>query len=302
MNALVYSSSLAASFIGGILALFAPCCIVSLLPTFIGTAAARGRQRLPLTALVFAAGVAAALLPVVLGVGALGQVFAAQRRIIFLLVGIFLAVLGGSMVSGRQWMLPMPALRVQVTRDGTGSVFVLGLVSGIASSCCAPVVVGVVALSALANSVPGALGLGLSYVFGMVFPLFLAALFWDRLPQGAAGWRLRPLQIGSHRVPWTELVAGVMFLAIAAGALYLAVTGQMSYSPGWLTAWNRWATGVAADVAVAVGRIPVLIQAAVLVALAAGITLLIYGPRRPRESPSAAWRGSQGKAPRVRRR
>lgn len=302
MNALVYSSSLAASFIGGILALFAPCCVVSLLPTFIGTAAARGRQRLPLTALVFAAGVAAALLPVVLGVGALGQVFAAQRRIIFLLVGIFLAVLGGSMVSGRQWMLPMPALRVQVTRDGTGSVFVLGLVSGIASSCCAPVVVGVVALSALANSVPGALGLGLSYVFGMVFPLFLAALFWDRLPQGAAGWRLRPLQIGSHRVPWTELVAGVMFLAIAAGALYLAVTGQMSYSPGWLTAWNRWATGVAADVAVAVGRIPVLIQAAVLVALAAGITLLIYGPRRPRESPSAAWRGSQGKAPRVRRR
>ena len=302
MNALVYSSSLAASFIGGILALFAPCCVVSLLPTFIGTAAARGRQRLPLTALVFAAGVAAALLPVVLGVGALGQVFAAQRRIIFLLVGIFLAVLGGSMVSGRQWMLPMPALRVQVTRDGTGSVFVLGLLSGIASSCCAPVVVGVVALSALANSVPGALGLGLSYVFGMVFPLFLAALFWDRLPQGAAGWRLRPLQIGSHRVPWTELVAGVMFLAIAAGALYLAVTGQMSYSPGWLTAWNRWATGVAADVAVAVGRIPVLIQAAVLVALAAGITLLIYGPRRPRESPSAAWRGSQGKAPRVRRR
>jgi len=302
VNALVYSSSLAASFIGGILALFAPCCVVSLLPTFIGTAAARGRQRLPLTALVFAAGVAAALLPVVLGVGALGQVFAAQRRIIFLLVGIFLAVLGGSMVSGRQWMLPMPALRVQVTRDGTGSVFVLGLVSGIASSCCAPVVVGVVALSALANSVPGALGLGLSYVFGMVFPLFLAALFWDRLPQGAAGWRLRPLQIGSHRVPWTELVAGVMFLAIAAGALYLAVTGQMSYSPGWLTAWNRWATGVAADVAVAVGRIPVLIQAAVLVALAAGITLLIYGPRRPRESPSAAWRGSQGKAPRVRRR
>ena len=302
MNALVYSSSLVASFMGGILALFAPCCVVSLLPTFIGTAAARGRQRLPITALVFAAGVAAVLLPVVLGVGALGQVFAAQRRIIFLLVGIFLAFLGVGMLSGRQWMLPMPALRLRVTGDSAGSVFLLGLVSGIASSCCAPVVVGVVALSAFANSVPGALGLGLSYVFGMVFPLFLAALFWDRLPEGAARWRLRPLQIGNHRVPWTELVAGVMFLAIAAGALYLAVTGRMSYSPGWLTAWNRWATGVAADLAVAVGQIPVLIQAAVLVALAAGIALLIYGPRRPRESPSAAWRGSQDQATRVRRR
>ena len=302
MNALVYSSSLAASFIGGILALFAPCCVVSLLPTFIGTAAARGRRRLPITALVFAAGVAAVLLPVVLGVGALGQLFAAQRRIIFFLVGIFLAVLGVGMVSGWQWMLPMPALQVRVTRDGAGSVFLLGLVSGIASSCCAPVVVGVVALSALANSVPGALGLGLSYVFGMVFPLFLAALFWDRLPQGAARWRLRPLQIGSRMVPWTELVAGVMFLAIAAGALYLAITGQMSYSPGWLTAWNRWSTGVAADVALAIGRVPVVIQAALLVVLAVGIALLMYGPRRPRESPSAAWRGSQDQAPRARRR
>jgi cytochrome c-type biogenesis protein len=250
---------------------------------------------LPITALVFAAGVAAVLLPVVLGVGALGQVFAAQRRIIFFLVGIFLTLLGVGMVSGRQWMLPMPALRVRVTGDSAGSVFLLGLVSGIASSCCAPVVVGVVALSALANSVPGALGLGLSYVFGMVFPLFLAALFWDRLPEGAARWRLRPLQIGSHTVPWTELVAGVMFLAIAAGALYLAVSGQMSYSPGWLTAWNRWATGVAADVAVAVGRIPVLIQAAVLVGLAAGIALLMYGRprwRRTRERKRSPGRSS----------
>src|SRR5712691_7320251 len=66
----------------------ARCGVVSLLPTFVGTAAARGRQRLPMTALIFAAGVAAVLLPVVLGIGALGQVFGAQRRIIFFIVGI----------------------------------------------------------------------------------------------------------------------------------------------------------------------------------------------------------------------
>lgn len=282
MNALVYSSSLAASFIGGILALFAPCCIVSLLPTFVGTAAARGRQRLPLTALLFAAGVAAVLLPVVLGVGALGQVFASQRRIIFFLVGIFLALLGVGMVSGRQWMLPMPALRLRVAGDSAGSVFLLGLVSGIASSCCAPVVVGVVALSALANSVPGALGLGLSYVFGMVFPLFLAALFWDRLPGGVARWRPRALQIGNRPIPWSDLVAGVMFLAIAAGALYLSVTGQMSYSPAWLTSWNRWATERAADLAAALQRFPVAIQAGLLLLLAASVALPLFTAWRRR--------------------
>ncbi len=282
MNALVYSSSLAASFLGGVLALFAPCCVVSLLPTFIGTAAARGRQRLPITALVFAAGVAAVLLPVVLGVGALGQVFGAQRRIIFFIVGILLALLGVGMLSGRQWMLPIPTLRVRVASNSAGSVFLLGLVSGIASSCCAPVVVGVVALSALANSVPGALGLGLSYVFGMVFPLFLAALFWDRLPAGAARWRLRPLQIGNHRIPWSELVAGVMFLAIAAGALYLALTGQMSYSPAWLTAWNHWASERAGDLAAALRALPLPIQAGLLLILAASVALPLFSAWRSR--------------------
>jgi len=282
VNALVYSSSLAASFLGGVLALFAPCCVVSLLPTFIGTAAARGRQRLPITALVFAAGVAAVLLPVVLGVGALGQVFGAQRRIIFFIVGILLALLGVGMLSGRQWMLPIPTLRVRVASNSAGSVFLLGLVSGIASSCCAPVVVGVVALSALANSVPGALGLGLSYVFGMVFPLFLAALFWDRLPAGAVRWRPRPFTIGNRRIPWSELVAGVMFLAIAAAALYLAVTGQMSYSPAWLTAWNRWATERAGDLAAALRGLPLPMQAGLLLILAASVALPLFSAWRSR--------------------
>ncbi|HYS29665.1 MAG TPA: cytochrome c biogenesis protein CcdA [Candidatus Limnocylindria bacterium] len=289
MNALVYTSSLAASFLGGILALFAPCCVVSLLPTFVGTAAARGRQRLPMTALIFAAGVAAVLLPVVLGIGALGQVFAAQRRIVFFLVGIVLAILGFSVLSGRQWMLPMPALRLRVAGDSAGSVFLLGLVSGIASSCCAPVVAGVVAMSALASSIPGSLGLGLSYVFGMVFPLLLAALFWDQVPAGVARWRPEPLRIGQHRISWPGLVAGVMFLGIGSGALYLAITGQMSYSPAWLTAWNHWATGVAADLAAALRRIPVAVQALGLVLLATGLAVLLYGPqpwRRPRKKPA----------------
>jgi len=80
VNALVYSSSLAAAFLGGIIALFAPCCVVSLLPMFVGAALQRGRVQLPVTTALFAAGVAAVLLPVVLGVGALGQVFAAHHR------------------------------------------------------------------------------------------------------------------------------------------------------------------------------------------------------------------------------
>jgi cytochrome c-type biogenesis protein len=278
MNALVYSSSLVAAFLGGILALFAPCCVVSLLPTFVATAIERGRRRLPTTAIIFSAGVATVLLPIVLGVGALGQLVARYQRVVFLVIGIFLAFLGVSILWGRGWTLPMPSLRLHVGGSGPARVFTLGLASGVASSCCAPVVVGVVAMSALAASPLGAVGLAMAYVVGMVFPLFVAALFSDRLPQrwvrvatGSGGFVFR-----NRRIAWQDLVAAGMFLAVAAAALALAITGRMSYTPDWLTSWNRWATGLAGDVAVALRGLPIFIQAAGIAVLTALVAVPLY--------------------------
>lgn len=278
VNALVYSSSLVAAFLGGILALFAPCCVVSLLPTFVATAIERGRRRLPTTALIFSAGVAAVLLPIVLGVGALGQLVARYQRVVFLVIGVFLAVLGGSILSGRHWTLPFPSLPVRVRGSGPARVFSLGLASGVASSCCAPVVVGVVAMSALAASPLGALGLAIAYVLGMVFPLFVAALFSDRLPQqwvraatGSSGYLFR-----DRHIAWQDLVAGGMFLAVAVVALALAVTGRMSYAPDWLTSWNRWATGLAGDLAVALRGLPVIAQASGIAVLVILVGVPLY--------------------------
>ena len=278
MNALVYSSSLVAAFLGGVLALFAPCCVVSLLPTFVATAVERGRRRLPTTALIFSAGVAAVLLPIVLGIGALGQLVARYQRVVFLVIGVFLAVLGMSILSGHHWTLPFPNLPLRVRGSGPARVFSLGLASGVASSCCAPVVVGVVAMSALAASPLGALGLAVAYVLGMVFPLFVAALFSDRLPQRwvRAATRSRGFVFGDRHVAWQDLLAGGMFLAVAAAALALAVTGRMSYAPDWLTSWNRWATGLAGDVAVALRGLPILVQAAGIAVLAALVGVPLY--------------------------
>lgn len=169
MNALVYSSSLAAAFLGGVLALFAPCCVVSLLPTFVGAGLERGRVRLPVTAALFAAGVAAVLLPIVLGVGALGQVLLGHHRAVFFAVGSFLMILGISVLAGRHWAVPMPMLGIRATGSGSGGVFLLGVASGISSACCAPVLAGVVAMSALAASVTGAAGLASRTCSGWCF-------------------------------------------------------------------------------------------------------------------------------------
>jgi cytochrome c biogenesis protein CcdA len=295
MNALVYSSSLAAAFIGGVLALFAPCCVVSLLPTFVGAALERGRLRLPAMAAIFAAGIAAVMLPIVLGIGLLGQLLAAQHRVVFLVVGLFLVLLALQVLSGRPWSLPLPMLRLRVSGSTPGGIFALGLTAGVASSCCAPVLAGVVALSALASSVTGALGLGLAYVFGMVFPLIVTVLVWDRVHPGSPTFALRTRRVGlgGWSVPWTDALAAVMFLAIGILALTIAYTGQSAYLPGWLDRWNHWATGIAGNVSVWLGSMPTPIQAGALGLLALAVLIALYrswrlGPAATRPAAGGA--------------
>src|SRR6266702_1964184 len=278
MSALVYSSSLIAAFLGGVLALFAPCCVVSLLPTFVGAALERGRLRLPAMAAIFAAGIAAVMLPIVLGVGLLGQLLAAQHRVIFFVVGLFLVLLALQVLSGRPWSLPFPMLQLRVSGSTPGGIFALGLTAGVASSCCAPVLAGVVALSALASSVTGALGLGLAYVFSMVFPLLVTVLVWDRVHPVSRVFALRThrIRLGGWWLTGSDAVAAVMFLTIGVLALVIAYTGQSTYLPGWLEVWNRWATGLAGNMSVWLGSLPTAIQAIALGLLALVVITALY--------------------------
>ena len=251
-------------------------------------------MRLPVTAAIFAAGIATVMLPIVLGIGLLGELLAAHHREVFFVVGLFLVVLGIQVLSGRPWSLPMPMLRLRVSGSSVGGIYALGLTSGFASSCCAPVLAGVAAMSVLAGSIPGSLGLGLAYVFGMVFPLLLAVLFWDRVNLSRVFGRLPKfprLRVGGRQLPWPDAIAAAMFLTIGVLALYLAYTGQSTYLPDWLANWNRWATGVAGDLALAVRSVPIAAQAILLIALAAAIGWAVYRAWRvesplPQPSPS----------------
>ena len=300
MNALVYSSSLAAAFLGGILALFAPCCVVSLLPNFVAASVQRGRRQLPVTTLLFSAGVATVLLPIVLGIAALGQVLSSYHGPIFVTVGAFLLVLGLLTLTGRTFMLPMPSLTAASGR-GPGAVYVLGLLSGVASSCCAPVVMGVVAMSALAGSTLGGLGLGLAYVFGMVFPLFWAAILWERFHLAERMRLLRRLpvlEVAGERVTWNDVVAGAMLVLMGSVVFYLGVTGQSTFTPGFLASWDRWMTSFAAGLAGTLGLLPIWAQATAIALLAGATGFAAYRGIRG----SRAVSGDGGEAVTVERR
>ena len=231
---LATGSVLAAFFAGGV-ALFAPCCIVFLAPSYLAGAVKNARWRLlPLTFL-FAAGLAVVLVPITLGVSMLAGAIAQYHAPLYWGGGVLMLALAGLALSGRMWSLPSFVRSPDTARGDSASFFALGVFSGIASSCCAPVLAGVMTLSALSGSTGGGLVLGLAYVFGMVFPLFLMALVWDRARLGERRV-LRP-RVVRLRLNGRSLVATTSNLAVAAafavmGVFVIALAGREDMSGG----------------------------------------------------------------------
>lgn len=248
-SSLLETGSILAAFFAGGVALFAPCCIVFLAPSYLAVAVKNRRWKLlPLT-FVFAAGLSLVLVPITLGVSLVAATISKYHAPLYYVGGLLMLALAAYALSGRMWTVPSFLRAPDTTAGDTGSFFALGVFSGIASSCCAPVLAGVMTLSALSGSVAGGVALGLAFVLGMTFPLFLLALLWDRFDLGERRWlRARPLtiRVGRRRLHTNSVNAAVAvaFTAMGAGVLWLATSEQMTTGPGFQTAIGRWLTRV----------------------------------------------------------
>lgn len=197
-----FGISLTASFLAGALALFAPCCITFLFPSYLGTVF-KSRGKVMFYTLVFALGLSAILIPVALGFRVFIFFFDSFHREIYYLGGLFLIFMGIITLKPlfqipQFFKIPKPGFAKASTgkqvRDDKGhvkidivSVFGLGLMSGLSSSCCAPVLFAAVTLTSLSPSLFQALIVSLAYVFGIVFPLFLMSLFYEKLTAKISG-------------------------------------------------------------------------------------------------------------------
>jgi len=227
-----------AAVVAGSIALFAPCCISVMLPAYFASSFQNRRTLVAMTFL-FAAGVATVILPLAMGAQAFRRLFTAQHTTIYLAGGLLLLGLGAYTLLGGQMHLPMPGQRAG-RRAGPFGVYSLGVFSGVASSCCAPVLAGVIALAGVASSFGLALGLGTAYVFGMVAPLFVISVLWER-----RDWRssrlFRPRsftwRIGSIRrtISGTNLASGILLSLMGVATAWIAFTGSaMPASSGWM--------------------------------------------------------------------
>jgi cytochrome c-type biogenesis protein len=243
MNLLTTGSVLAAFFAGGV-ALFAPCCIVFLAPSYLAAAVKNRRFRLlPLTFL-FAAGLALVMVPITLGISLIAGTIARYHTPLYYAGGALMLALAAFSLTGRMWSLPGFIRAPDAARGDSASFFALGVFSGIASSCCAPVLAGVMTLSALSGSAIGGVGLGLAYVLGMTFPLFVMALAWDRLRLDRRSFlRARAIRVrlgGRTLVTNTvNLAVAVAFAVMGGFIIYLAGAGTMTRGPGFQVAIGR---------------------------------------------------------------
>lgn len=235
-------TSLIAAFVAGVAALFAPCCITVLLPSYLGNIF-KEKYKIFFMTFVFFLGVLTVFLPIGLGASFLAQAFSEYHNIIFTVGGIFLVVLGITMLFGKKFTTPTSV------RDGmkrhVSSIYVLGIFSAIATTCCAPVLAGVLTLGVASGTVVWGALYTLAYVVGMTLPLFIIAAFLDKAnltERFTNAKKTVAMRVGgfSWRITVSELISGLIFLLMGGYITYLAFSDKLFTHSSYQLEMNLW--------------------------------------------------------------
>lgn len=270
---LLISTSLVAAFIAGVAALFAPCCVTVLLPSYFGSIFST-RKKVFLMTFIFFLGILTVFLPLGLGLSVLGQFFSKYHLAVFTIIGAALLLLGVSLLSGRR--LPMPKrLRPQPEFSGNenaGSVYVLGIFSGVATTCCAPVLAGALALSVLPGSYIWGIVYTLAYVLGMVAPLFILASILDRSRMTDRLLSIRkPIVFRLFKkeisMRLSDILAGTIFTVVGILTLTWAFTGNVAVHSELQINVNIYLTKVQLFLGRFIGGVPQYVWAALVVVI-----------------------------------
>ena len=269
-------TSLIAAFVAGVAALFAPCCITVLLPSYLGNIF-REKYKIFFMTFVFFLGVATVFLPIGLGASALAQAFSKYHNIIFSVGGIFLLLLGITMLLGKKFSTPTSV------RDGmkkhVSSIYVLGIFSAIATTCCAPVLAGVLTLSVASGTIAWGALYTLAYVIGMTLPLFIIAAFLDKfnLTEKFTGIKKTiPMRIGGFRwnITISELISGLIFLLMGGYITYLAFSNKLFVHSDYQLEMNLWNAKFLGEINGFTTLIPEYIWAFLLIGIVVSISYL----------------------------
>ncbi len=183
----LFGISLTASFLAGVMALFAPCCITFLFPSYLGTIFKENKRVMYYT-LIFAIGLAFVLVPIALGLRFAILFLDSYHLQIYYLGALFMFLMG---VMTLKPIFHLPQIfhvsGLNGKKVNTVSVFGLGLMSGLTSACCAPVLFAAVTLTSLSPSLFQAFLVSIAYVIGIVMPLFIMSMFYEKAVSKISG-------------------------------------------------------------------------------------------------------------------
>lgn len=273
MEALI-GTSLIAAFVAGAAALFAPCCITVLLPSYLGNIF-REKYKIFFMTFVFFLGMATVFLPIGLGASFLAQAFSRYHNIIFTVGGIFLIVLGLLMLFGKEFATPTSV------RDGmkrhVSSIYLLGIFSAIATTCCAPVLAGVLTLSVASGTILWGVLYTLAYVVGMTLPLFIIAAFLDKVnltEKFTSAKKTVAMRIGSFswQITVSELISGLIFLGMGGYITYLAFSNKLFVHSEYQVDMNIWSAKFLQAISGFTNLVPEYIWALLLIGIVVSVS------------------------------
>lgn len=271
------AGSLAAAFGAGMVAFFAPCCAGVMMPAYLAAIGGGRRMRVARLTAIYVAGVALVVLPITLGAAALSSYVSKWHPQMFTLGGLMM--IGVAVALWRGTMLPIDMPQPKMTGSAL-SVFGLGVFSGGATACCAPVLAGAIALSATSGTIAGGLLLGTAYVAGMMAPLIPLALLYGEAKKRRVKDPRVTLRLGGHvkRIGVIKLAGTVMFAGFGVLFIVLAMTGNAESAPGFQKTMGSWMRTFAAYV----DGIPNFVSLPMLLALVGGFAYAVL--RRGGES------------------
>lgn len=213
----------AGALLGGVLTLLSPCSAV-LLPSFFAYAFTTRSALLGRT-MVFYLGLLTTLVPLGVAASSVGALFTQHRELLIAVLSGVVIVLGVLQVLG----ISLPSLRragggPSSDTGGVVSVYLLGTVYGVAGVCSGPILGSVLVVAGLGSDALYGGALLAVYALGMVVPLAVLALLWDRFELASRRWlKPRIVSLGRIRTTSTGLVSGALFVAI--GVLLLLTEG-----------------------------------------------------------------------------
>lgn len=215
---------LLAAFVGGALALLSPCGAL-LLPAFFASTIG-STPRLVVHGVAFYLGLVITLVPLGLGLGALGELAVTHRDLMIGGVSVLLIGLGLAQALGLGFDLGRlaPGTDRTMNRRGLIRTVLLGATGGVAGFCTGPILGAVLTLAMSSGDTLSAGLLLAVYGLGMVLPLLALAAGWDHL--GTRTLRIlrgRGFTVGGRHLHTTTVISGI--LTILLGIAFHATNG-----------------------------------------------------------------------------